>query len=101
MRGNDQVLKYLNEVLKAELTAVNQYFVHYKMCDNWGYMRLAAYNGDESIDEMMHADQVNGRILLLEGTPSMELFPIRVGATLKAQLENDHALELEAIRRLT
>ena len=101
MRGNERVIAYLNEVLKAELTAINQYFVHAKMCDNWGYQKLASYIKHESIDEMKHADKLIERILFLEGTPNMtELFPLRVGPNVKAQLENDLALELEAIPRL-
>lgn len=101
MRGDEKVLGYLNEVLKAELTAINQYFLHAKMCENWGYMRLAAYMRAESIDEMKHADVCMQRILFLEGTPNMsDLFPIRVGATVKAQLENDLALEMAALPRL-
>ena len=101
MRGNDDVLKYLNEVLKAELTAINQYFLHAMMCKNWGYLRLAAYNRSESIDEMKHAELLMDRILFLEGTPNMtDMFPIRVGTNVKAQLEADLALELEALPRL-
>jgi bacterioferritin len=101
MRGNEQVLKFLNETLKAELTAINQYFLHAKMCENWGYLRLAAYNRSESIDEMKHADRLMQRILFLEGTPNMsDMFPIRVGANVKAQIENDLALEMAAIPRL-
>lgn len=101
MRGNDGVIKYLNETLKAELTAINQYFLHSKMCQNWGYLRLAAYDRAESIDEMKHADMLIDRILFLEGTPNMsDMFPIRVGANVKAQMENDLALELEAVPRL-
>lgn len=101
MRGNEQILKHLNESLKAELTAISQYFLHAKMCENWGYLRLAKYDREESIDEMKHADLLIQRILFLEGTPNMnELFPIRVGPNVKAQLENDLALELEAVPRL-
>ena len=101
MRGNDQVIAILNEVLKGELTAINQYFLHAKMCENWGYMRLAAYNRAESIDEMKHADILMNRILFLEGTPNMtDLFPIKIGANVKVQLQNDLDLELAAIPRL-
>ena len=101
MRGNDQVLAFLNEALKAELTAINQYFLHAKMCENWGYLRLAAYNRKESIDEMKHADELMERILFLEGTPNMtDMFPIKVGTNVQAQLENDMALELAAVQRL-
>ena len=95
------MLAYLNEVLKAELTAINQYFLHAKMCQNWGYLRLAEYARHESIDEMKHADILIERILFLEGTPNMtDMFPIRVGASVKEQLENDMNLELVAIPRL-
>lgn len=101
MRGNDRVVAYLNEVLKAELTAINQYFLHAEMCDHWGYKALGEYTKKESIDEMKHAEKCIERILFLQGTPVMhELFPLRIGATVKQQLENDLALELEAIPRL-
>jgi bacterioferritin len=101
MRGNDQILKYLNECLKAELTAINQYFLHAKMCENWGYKRLAEYNRKESIEEMKHAEDLMERILLLEGTPNMtDMFPIRVGQDVREQLDNDMALEMDAIPRL-
>lgn len=101
MRGNDQIIKLLNEALKAELTAINQYFLHAEMCENWGYERLAAHTRKESIEEMRHAELLMERILFLEGTPNMtELFPIRVGPNVKAQLENDLALELDAVLRL-
>ena len=101
MRGNDQIIKLLNDVLKAELTAINQYFLHAMMCKTWGYERLAAYNRNESIEEMKHAELLMDRILFLEGTPNMtDMFPIRVGKNVKAQLEADLALELDAVPRL-
>ena len=101
MRGNDQVLSFLNEALKAELTAINQYFLHAKMCENWGYLRLAEYNRKESIDEMKHADVLMERILFLEGTPNMtDMYAIKIGTNVQAQLENDMALELAAVKRL-
>jgi bacterioferritin len=101
MRGNDDVVKYLNEVLKAELTAINQYFLHSKMCENWGYYRLAAYNRKESIEEMQHADELMERILFLEGTPNMtDMYPIKIGRNVQEQLENDLALEMHAVPRL-
>jgi bacterioferritin len=100
MRGNESVIAALNEALKAELTAINQYFLHAEMCQNWGYDRLHEITKKESIDEMKHAERLIERILFLDGTPNMsELFPIRVGKNVKAQLENDLALELEAIAR--
>ena len=102
MRGNDKVIGCLNEVLKAELTAINQYFLHAKMCADWGYQRLARHNRDESIDEMKHAEWLLERILFLEGVPNMsELFPLKIGASVKAQHENDLALEEAAVARLS
>jgi len=101
MRGNEKVLAYLNEVLKAELTAINQYFLHAEMCEKWGYKRLGDYTRKESIDEMKHAEAMIERILLLEGTPTMhELFPLKIGATVKEQIENDLVLEVAAVARL-
>ena len=101
MKGNDDVLTILNEVLTGELTAINQYFVHAKMCDNWGYQRLASHTRDESIDEMKHAERIIERILYFEGTPNMQrLFPVRVGETVQEQLQLDLAVEYEAIPRL-
>ena len=101
MRGNDTVIAWLNEALKAELTAINQYFLHSEMCENWGYKRLASYGKKESIDEMKHAEALIERLLFLEGTPVMsELFPLCIGANVRAQLENDLALELQAVPRL-
>jgi bacterioferritin len=101
MKGNAKVLNYLNEALKAELTAINQYFLHSSMCKNWGYNRLAKKQKEESVEEMKHAEALLNRILFLEGTPNMtELFPIKVGANVKQQLQNDLALEMDAIPRL-
>lgn len=101
MRGNEQVIAVLNEVLKAELTAINQYFLHAEMCENWGYMRLAGIGRKESIEEMQHAEKLMERILYLDGTPTMDqLFPLRIGKTVREQLENDLKLELEAVPRL-
>ncbi|MBM3782925.1 MAG: bacterioferritin [Acidobacteria bacterium] len=101
MRGNDQVIALLNEALKAELTAINQYFLHAEMMENWGYLKLANYTKKESIDEMRHAEALMERILYLEALPAMaELFPLRIGRTVKEQLTNDLALELEALPRL-
>src|SRR4029077_2897084 len=101
MRGHDKILKFLNEVLKAELTAINQYFLHAKMCKNWGYLRLAEFNRKESISEMVHAEKLMDRILFLDGTPNMtDIGPIKVGVNVKAQIESDLALELDAVPRL-
>jgi bacterioferritin len=100
MKGNNKIIAALNEGLKSELTAINQYFLHAEMCENWGYDRLAERTKKESIDEMKHAEKLIERILFLEGTPNMsELFPIKVGGNVKAQLESDLALELEAVAR--
>jgi bacterioferritin len=101
MKGNAQIIRLLNEVLKAELTAVNQYFLHATMCKNWGYLRLAQKEREESISEMKHAEKLMERILFLEGTPNMnDLFPIKIGDNVQKQLENDLKLELDAIPRL-
>jgi bacterioferritin len=101
MKGNDKVLGYLNGALKAELTAINQYFLHSMMCKNWGYMRLAEYARHESIEEMKHAEALMNRILFLDGTPNMtDLFPIKIGSNVKAQLQNDLRLEMDAIPHL-
>ena len=100
MQSDPRVVDALNEILTAELTAVNQYFIHAKMCDNWGYERLAAHGRDESIDEMKHAEALIERILYFDGTPNMQrLFPVRVGETVQEQLELDLATEKEAIPR--
>jgi bacterioferritin len=101
MKGNEQVLALLNEVLKAELTAINQYFLHAEMCENWGYKKLSSVTRKESIEEMRHAESLMERILYLDGTPTMnELFPIRVGQNVKDQIQNDLQLEYEAVARL-
>ena len=101
MKGNDKVLKFLNESLKAELTAINQYFLHSSVCKNWGYERMAKTQRDEAISEMKHAEALMDRILFLEGTPNMtDMFPIKIGSNIKQQLENDLALEMHAIPQL-
>jgi len=100
MQTDPRVLDALNDVLTAELTAVNQYFIHAKMTANWGYDRLAARVRDESIDEMKHAEQLIERILYFEGVPNMQrLFPVRVGEAVLEQLELDLEVEKEAIPR--
>jgi bacterioferritin len=101
MRGNDKVLEHLGVALKAELTAINQYFLHSKMCENWGYFRLAADYRKESIEEMVHAEKLMNRILFLDGTPNMtDLSPIHVGKNVKTQYESDLKLELDAVHHL-
>ncbi len=101
MKGNKKIVDALNEVLTAELTAINQYFIHAKMCANWGLQRLAAHGRQESIGEMKHADQVIDRILFLDGVPNMQrMHKVRVGETVPEQLDLDLKLEMEAIPRL-
>jgi bacterioferritin len=101
MRGDDEILELLNEVLTGELTAINQYFVHAKMCDNWGYRRLAEKVRDESIEEMKHAEDLVERILYLEGVPNLQrLGTLRVGETVQEQFESDLGIEREALARL-
>ena len=101
MQGNADVIEALNAVLTAELTAVNQYFVHHKMCENWGYERLSKKKRVESIDEMKDADTIIGRILYLEGVPNLQrLNAVRVGEDPIEQHKLDLALETEAIDRL-
>ena len=101
MKGDPKVIEFLNQVLKAELTAINQYFLHAEMCENWGYQRLAKLIKKESIEEMTHAEKLMERILYLEGTPNMtDYFKINVGATVEAQIKNDLNLEYDAVKRL-
>ncbi len=101
MRGDPQVVEALNEVLTAELTAINQYFIHHKMCENWGYERLSKKKYEESIGEMKDADAVIGRILYFEGVPNMQrMDPVRVGEDPIEQHKLDLAVEKEAIERL-
>ena len=101
MRGHDQIIELLNEVLTGELTAINQYFLHAKMCDNWGYQRLGGHIRDESIDEMKHAEVLTDRILYLEGVPNLQrLSPLRIGETVTEQFGNDLAVEMAALQRL-
>jgi len=101
MQGDPDVLKLLNEQLTSELTAINQYFLHSKMQDNWGFTELAAHTRAESFDEMRHAEALTDRILILDGLPNYQrLFPLRVGQTLREQFEADLEIEREVITRL-
>jgi len=98
MKGSAKVIQALNEALKEELTAINQYFLHAEMCENWHYGKLGDYIKKQSIDEMKHAEAIIERILFLDGTPNMtELMQLNVGQNVKAQLENDLKLEVEAV----
>ncbi|QYG92735.1 bacterioferritin [Iamia sp. SCSIO 61187] len=100
MQGDPAIIEILNEVLTAELTAVNQYWVHHRMLDNWGLKRLAEHAREESIDEMKDADRIIERILFLEGVPNMQrLNPVRVGETVPEQLASDMAVEQAAVER--
>jgi bacterioferritin len=101
MKGDAKVIELLNKVLRKELTAINQYFVHAKMCENWGYGVLARHARHESVDEMKHADKVIERILFLEGTPNMvDMDKLRIGKDVRAQIEGDLALEMSAVALL-
>lgn len=101
MQGHPEVIEVLNDVLTGELTAINQYFLHAKMCDNWGYKRLGAHVRDESIDEMKHAETLVDRILYLDGVPNLQrLSPLRIGETVPEQFANDLAVEMAALARL-
>jgi bacterioferritin len=101
VKGNAKVIAVLNQCLKAELTAINQYFLHAEMCENWGYERLAKQIKKESIEEMVHAEKLMERLLFLDGTPNMsDYFKINVGATVEQQFRNDVELEYDAAKRL-
>lgn len=102
MRAKDpRVLDVLNEVLTAELTAINQYFLHAKLCANWGFTRLHKQIRHESIDEMKHAEQVTERILFLDGIPNLQLlWKLNIGETVEEQLQSDLQLEYAAVERL-
>jgi bacterioferritin len=101
MKGQPQILDLLNEVLTAELTAINQYFIHARMCQNWGYDRLWKKVREESIGEMRHADELIARILYLEGVPNVQRYAkVNVGQTVKEQLSLDHEVEKAAIALL-
>jgi bacterioferritin len=101
MQGDPQVIELLNEVLTAELTAVNQYFIHAMMCRNWRYERLAKHSREESIEEMKHAQELIERVLYLDGQPNMQRYmKINVGSTVPDQHQYDLSLERDAVARL-
>jgi bacterioferritin len=101
MQGDPAVLELLNDVLTSELTAVNQYFLHAKLCDHWGYERLAEKIRAESIDEMKHVEELADRILYLEGMPNFQrLYSVRVGESVPEQFQLDLDTERESIKRL-
>ncbi|HEY2723096.1 MAG TPA: bacterioferritin [Pseudonocardiaceae bacterium] len=101
MRGDDEIIALLNEQLTSELTAINQYFLHSKMQANWGFTKLAEHTRKESIEEMQHAERITDRILFLEGLPNYQrLFTLRIGQTVREQLEADLAVEMEVLDRL-
>lgn len=98
MRGNEKVIALLNQALKAELTAINQYFLHAEMQENWGYEKLSKFTKKQAIDEMKHAEKLVERLLFLDAKPNLsELGALRVGDSVKAQFENDLALEMDAV----
>ncbi len=101
MKGNKKVIDLLNEVLSWELTAINQYFIHAKMCENWGYLRLGDLIEKEAVGEMKHAEELIERVLYLEGVPNVQrLQKVNVGETVPEQLTLDRTLEVDAIARL-
>ena len=98
MKGDPKVIEFLNEALKNELTAINQYWLHHRLLDHWGVQRLAEFERHESIDEMKHADWLSERILFLDGLPNFQLLGrLRVGETVEEVLKSDLALEMEAL----
>jgi bacterioferritin len=101
MQGDSEIIAALNDILTSELTAINQYFVHYKMLENWGYFRIAKKKREESIEEMKHADKVIARILYLDGVPNLQrLGPVRVGQDPVEMHQLDLEVEREAVARL-
>ena len=99
MKGSPKVIEQLNKALREELTAINQYFVHAEMCENWGYHKLSEYIKKQSIGEMKHAEVLIERILFLDGSPSMQPLELTVGGTITAMLQNDLDLELSAVKQ--
>ena len=101
MKGDDRVIEFLNEALRNELTAVNQYWLHYRLFDHWGIAKLAEFERHESIDEMKHADRLSERILFLDGLPNFQLLGrLRIGETVEEALRADLELEYEAVVQL-
>jgi len=98
MKGNEQVIAKLNEALREELTAINQYFVHAEMCHNWGYHRLGTEIRKQSIGEMKHAEELMERVIFLDGTPTMQPLALTIGKDVRSQLQNDLNLELNAVK---
>jgi bacterioferritin len=97
MKGNSKVIAQLQQALREELSAINQYFLHAEMCHNWGYHKIGAYIRKQSIDEMKHAEKIMERLLFLDSAPKMEYLDLNVGSTVRAQLEADYKLEEKAI----
>jgi bacterioferritin len=97
MKGNPKVIHELNKALREELTAINQYFLHAEMCENWGYTKLSDYIKKQSIGEMKHAESLLERILFLDGVPTMEPLKLSVGSTVKDMIQADLELEVSAI----
>ena len=101
MKGDPRVIEFLNETLKNELTAINQYWLHYRLLEHWGVKKLAEYERHESIDEMKHADWLAERILFLDGLPNFQLLGrLRIGETVEEVLKADLAMEIEAVAQL-
>jgi bacterioferritin len=99
MKGNPKVIAELNKALQEELTAINQYFLHAEMCENWGYHKLSEFIKRQSIGEMKHAEALIERILFLDGSPSMQPLELTVGGTVKGMIESDLALEIGAVKQ--
>jgi bacterioferritin len=101
MRAEPEIIEMLNQVLTNELTAINQYFLHAKMCDNWGYKRLGEKVREESIDEMKHAESLVERVLFLDGVPNLQrLGTLRIGETVLEQFQSDLGVEVDALQQL-
>lgn len=101
MKGHKDVIACLQDLIKAELTAINQYILHAEMCENWGYRKLAAVTKREAIGEMKHAEAAIERMLYLDGEPDLQIVgPLHIGKTVKEQLQNDLQLEIDAVKRL-